>query len=133
PMGRDAAGVRGMALRRGDVVVSSDVVREGADLLVITTSGYGKRTPVEEFRRIGRGGQGVRAIRLAAGRGEVVAALMVAEDEELFIVNSAAVMIRTTVRSISRQGRDATGVRVMNVNGDESVASVALASDDSDD
>ncbi len=125
PMGRDAAGVRGMSLRPGDAVVSCDVVRPAADLLVVTTAGYGKRTPTDDFRRIGRGGQGVRAIRLTPERGVVVAALMVGDDDDVLVVGSGGVMMRTQVGSISRQGRDATGVRVMSVSGDEVVAAVA--------
>jgi DNA gyrase subunit A len=132
PMGRAAAGVRGMKLRTGDQVVSCDVVRDDADLLIVTAAGFGKRTQVDQFPRQGRGGQGVRGIRTTSSKGEVVTALMVGEDDELLVVNSSGVVIRTSVREISRQGRDATGVRIMNLSGDEVVAAVApvLASDD---
>ena len=75
-MGRSAAGVRGMKLRSEDEVVSCDVAREGADILIVTDAGYGKRTRIEHFGVQGRGGQGVRGIRLTQRRGYVVAALM---------------------------------------------------------
>ncbi|MEZ5260580.1 MAG: DNA gyrase subunit A [Acidimicrobiales bacterium] len=126
PMGRAAAGVRGMRLRDGDEVVSCDVVREGADLLIVTSAGYGKRTELEEFRRIGRGNQGVRGIRITEQRGGVAAAMMVGPDDDVILVSSGGVTIRTSVAEISQQGRDATGVRIMNVGDDEHVAAVAL-------
>jgi len=125
PMGRDAAGVRGIRLRDGDVVVSLDVARDEADILLVTDAGYGKRTKIERFNRQARGGQGVRGIRLTAKRGRVVAAFMVGLDEEILLVSSGGVVIRTSVREIASQGRDATGVRVMNLDGGQSVAAVA--------
>ena len=134
PMGRGAAGVRGMKLREGDEVVSCDTVREGADLLIVTAAGFGKRTDLDAFRGQGRGGQGIRGIRTNAVKGDVVAALIVDDDIDVLIVNSGGVVIRTPVREISRQGRDATGVRVMNVGASETVAAVApvLASEEGD-
>jgi len=125
PMGRSAAGVRGMRLRAGDSVVSSDVSRPDVDLLIVTDAGYGKRTKLEHFSTQGRGGQGVRGIRLTQRRGYVVAALMASLDDELLIVSSTGTVIRTAVRQIAAQGRDATGVRVMNLDEDSTVAAVA--------
>jgi DNA gyrase subunit A len=132
PMGRAAAGVRGMRLKPGDEVVSCDVVRDDATLLVVTTAGYGKRTPLDEFRRIGRGNQGVRGIRTTEQRGGVAAAMMVGPDDDVLLVSSGGTTIRTAVAEISLQGRDATGVRVMSLQGDEQVAAVApvLGGDD---
>jgi DNA gyrase subunit A len=124
-MGRDAAGVRGMRLREGDEVVSVDVAADDRDILLVTNAGYGKRTKLDRFNRQARGGQGVRGIRLTARRGTVVAAFMVGLDDEIFLISSAGVMIRTGVREISSQGRDATGVRVMQLSDDQEVASVA--------
>ena len=125
PMGRSAAGVRGMRLRAGDEVVSCDVTREDADLLIVTDAGFGKRTKLDHFNAQGRGGQGVRGIKLTQRRGYVVAALMASLDDELLVVSSAGVVIRTAVREIAAQGRDATGVRVMNLDDGQSVAAVA--------
>jgi DNA gyrase subunit A len=125
PMGRSAAGVRGMRLRAGDELVSCDVAREGVDLLIVTDAGYGKRTKLEHFNAQARGGQGVRGIKLTQRRGWVVAALMASLTDEILIVASGGVVIRTAVREIAAQGRDATGVRVMNLDVGQSVAAVA--------
>ena len=127
-MGRSAAGVRGMRLKEGDELVSCDVAREGVDLLIVTDAGYGKRTKLDHFHAQARGGQGVRAIKLTQRRGRVVAAIMAALDDEILIVWSAGVVIRTAVREIAAQGRDATGVRVMNLDEGNTVAAVAPVS-----
>src|SRR5580692_2905133 len=131
-MGRDAAGVRGMRLRSGDEVVSLDVVRPDADVLIVTDAGYGKRTKTDHFSSQGRGGQGVRAIKLTAVRGRVVSAFMAGLDDEILLVSTGGVVIRTAVREIAAQGRDATGVRLMSLDAGHSVAAVAavFAEDD---
>ncbi len=125
-MGRDATGVRGVKLKDDDRAISLDVVRDDADLFVVTDTGYGKRVKVERFHRQGRGGQGVRAIKLTAVRGFVVAAFMVHLDDEVLLASSGGVLIRTPVREVSSQGRDATGVRVMNLDEGHAVAAVAV-------
>ncbi len=132
PMGRAASGVRGMKLRDGDEVVSCDVARDDAEILMVTEAGYGKRTELAKFNQQGRGGQGVIGIRLTGKKGEVVAAFMVGDDDEIVAVSSGGTTIRMPVNEISSQGRDATGVRLMNVDEGHRVASVApiLASTD---
>jgi DNA gyrase subunit A len=125
-MGRDATGVRGIKLKADDRAISLDVVREDADLFVVTDTGFGKRVKTERFNRQGRGGQGVRAIKLTAARGFVVAAFMVRLDDEVLLASSGGVLIRTPVREVSSQGRDATGVRVMNLDEGHAVAAVAV-------
>jgi DNA gyrase subunit A len=132
PMGRSAAGVRGMRLKAGDELVSCDVAKDGVDLLIVTDAGYGKRTKLDHFHAQARGGQGVRAIKLTQRRGRVVAAIMASLDDEILIVSSAGVVIRTAVREIASQGRDATGVRVMNLDDGQSVAAVAPVTAGSD-
>jgi DNA gyrase subunit A len=124
-MGRAAAGVRGMKLKAGDEVVSCDVSRPDVSLLVVTDAGYGKRTQLDKFNPQGRGGQGVRGIKLTARKGRVVAAFMVDIEAEIFLISSSGTLIRTAVREISSQGRDATGVRVMNLDAGQTVAAVA--------
>ena len=114
-----------MRLREGDEVVSAGVARDEADVLIVTDAGFGKRTKVERFARQTRGGQGVRAIRLTARRGHVVAAFMAGLDDEVLLISSAGVTIRTAVRQIPSQGRDATGVRVMNLDSGTEVAAAA--------
>ncbi|CAB4804342.1 unannotated protein [freshwater metagenome] len=153
PTGRTASGVRGMRLKANDAVVGADSIAaaselsdqvadsEGADpaetlrLLTITDGGYGKRTELEEFSRQRRGGQGVRAHKIHAARGRVVTGFLVGEDDHLLMINDGGVVIRTKVSTISIQGRTASGVRVMNLDGESKVAAVArvLTGPDSED
>jgi DNA gyrase subunit A len=114
-----------MKMRAGDEVVSLDTCRDEVAMLIVTDAGYGKRTQLEHFNRQGRGGQGVRGIKLTARKGSVVAAFMVNLDDEIFVINSVGTVIRMPVREISSQGRDATGVRVMGLDDGQSVAAVA--------
>src|SRR5665213_1358536 len=132
-VGRDSMGVRGIKLRGDDKAISLDVVRDEADLFVVTDTGFGKRVKTERFNRQGRGGQGVRAIKLTAARGFVVAAFMVHLDDEVLLAASGGVLIRTPVREVSSQGRDATGVRVMNLDEGHAVAAVAVVPTEQED
>ena len=125
-MGRAAAGVRGMRLRVDDRLVACDVSRPEVDLVIVTDAGFGKRTKLERFGRQGRGGQGVRGIKITERRGVVIDALMASIDDELLVVSSAGIVIRMAVREITAQGRDATGVRVMNLEEGQRVTAVAL-------
>jgi DNA gyrase subunit A len=131
-VGRDAAGVRGIKLKADDKAISLDVVRDDADLLCVTDNGYGKRVKTDKFNRQGRGGQGVRAIKLTAARGFVAAAFMVALNDEVLLASTGGVMIRTAVREISSQGRDASGVRVMNLDEGHHVATAAYVPADTE-
>ncbi len=131
-VGRDSMGVRGIKLRGDDKAISLDVVRDDADLFVVTDTGFGKRVKVERFNRQGRGGQGVRAIKLTAARGFLVAAFMTRLDDEVLLASTGGVLIRTPVREVSSQGRDATGVRVMNLDEGHSVATAAVVPADED-
>jgi DNA gyrase subunit A len=132
-VGRDSMGVRGIKLRGDDKAISLDVVRDDADLFVVTDTGFGKRVKVERFNRQGRGGQGVRAIKLTAARGFLVAAFMTRLDDEVMLASTGGVLIRTPVREVSSQGRDATGVRVMNLDEGHSVATAALVPTEEED
>ena len=125
-MGRSAAGVRGMKLKTSDdAVVSCDVARDDTAILLMTEAGFGKRTQLDKFNTQGRGGQGVRGIKLTGKKGVVAAAFMVGIEDEIVAVSSGGVTIRMEVREISSQGRDATGVRIMNLDDGQTVASVA--------
>ncbi|NQY57553.1 MAG: DNA gyrase subunit A [Ilumatobacteraceae bacterium] len=131
-MGRTAGGVRGMKLKSvDDRVVSVDVARDDTAILIVTEGGFGKRTQLDKFNTQGRGGQGVRGIKLTGKKGTVVAAFMVGLDDEIVAVSTNGITIRLSVRDISSQGRDATGVRVMNIDDGDAVGSVApiLATD----
>jgi len=125
PMGRSAAGVRGMRMRGTDEVVSVDVASDDSSILLVTESGYGKRTQISHFARKGRGGMGMIGIKLTGKKGRVVAAFMVGLEDEIVVVASGGTTIRMPVREISSQGRAATGVRVMTLEAGQVVASVA--------
>ena len=113
--GRSTQGVRGVRLAEGDEVVGAAVTLDGDEVLMLTSGGYGKRTKAAEFRTQKRGGKGVKAIHLTRVRGELVGATAVRPGSEVVVVSSAGVVIRTKTDSISRQGRPARGVKVMNV------------------
>jgi DNA gyrase subunit A len=102
--------------------VSCDAIATDSDLLLVTDSGYGKRTKAAQFNVQARGGQGVRAITLSEKRGFVVAAFMTSINDEIILISSGGVTIRTAVREIASQGRSATGVRVMNLDAGQNVA-----------
>ncbi len=132
PMGRTAAGVRGMKFREGDELVACARAQEDTRLLIITSEGYGKQSELDQYPIKGRGGLGVRGIRVNDKKGQVVAAFMVADGEEIMLIGDGGTLIRTAVDDISTQGRDASGVRVMNVVEGHRVAAVArvLASEE---
>lgn len=124
--GRATSGVRGMRLKAGDLVVSADVVDKSREILMVTDRGFGKRTKPSVFPLQQRGGQGVRSIRVVQQKGSVVGAFFVRLDEEVLIVSTSGVTIRTTASQIASQGRDATGVKVIQLDAGQVVASVGL-------
>jgi DNA gyrase subunit A len=129
PMGRDATGVIGIRLaRRDDRVVGMGVVAPGADILVLTETGYGKRVALSDFRSKHRGSQGVRLISLEGSKSGGVAAveLVTERDEELLLISSGGQVVRTDVQSINRYGSAARGVIVMRLNPGDSVAGIAV-------
>ncbi|HSJ29536.1 MAG TPA: DNA gyrase subunit A [Acidimicrobiia bacterium] len=119
PMGRATQGVRGIKLRDGDEVVAATSNVEGDEVLLVTSGGYGKRTSMDQFPRQGRGGIGVKAFKLTKVRGELIGARAVSPDDEIFLISTTGTGIRTAVKSISRQQRLATGVKVIDVGGGE--------------
>ena len=126
PMGRATAGVKGITLKDGDDVLSMDVVRDTADLFLITEKGFGKRTALAQFRAQGRGGQGVIAMKTDGDRGRLAGVRVVRPDlHEIVIVSNFGTTIRIGAESVSRQGRSAQGVRVMNLRSGDSVSAVA--------
>jgi DNA gyrase subunit A len=125
PTGRATAGVKGMRLRQGDEVVAADLYRRGAVMLFVSSSGHGKRTKLDLFHRQGRGGQGVRGMKITASRGSVVAAFTVTDDDEILVFSSGGNIIRMQAAEVSVQGRDATGVRVARLGDGETIVAVA--------
>ncbi|MFN8519171.1 MAG: DNA gyrase subunit A [Chloroflexota bacterium] len=129
-MGRDARGVIGITLaRKGDQVVGMEVIpSHQADILVLTDTGYGKRVPLSEFRTMGRPTQGVRLISLEGSKTGDVATVRIVEetDEELLLISSAGQVVRTDVKTVSRQKSAARGVIVMRLNDGDEVAGIAV-------
>ena len=132
PMGRDTRGVRGVRLREGDEVVSAATITDGAEILILTSGGYGKRTAMTEFPLQKRGGIGVKAMKLTRVRGELVAALAVNSDDHIFVTSSDGIVIRQGAGEISRQKRASTGVKVMNLDAGTKLAAAALVPRDDD-
>ena len=133
PMGRTATGVIGQRLDDDDEVVACDVVSAGEEVLVVTEFGYGKRTKLSEFPRKGRGGKGVIAAKLTRPRGQLVGAVVVHPDDEVFLISDNGVVIRMQIKTISRQGRPATGVRVMDLGDGAKVSAIAPVVGEADD
>ncbi len=127
PMGRDAAGVKGIELREGDYVVGAARAREGFEVLSITEKGYGKRTPVEDYRVTGRGGLGIKNYEITEKTGGVIGIKVVNGSEDLLLVTQAGILIRTHVDTIRIAGRATQGVIVMRFKEEgDSVMSLAL-------
>ena len=126
-MGRDTSGVRGMNVDQPDnEVLVMDVARDDQELLVVTENGYGKRTSIAEYRKTKRGAMGVGTIKLTDAKGALAGAIVVREHDELVFISQSGMVQRTAVRGISRYGRLAQGVRLMNMKDDDLVSAVAL-------
>ena len=130
PTGRDTSGVKGISLRTKDKVISALLIDDAANetILTITENGYGKRTRVDEYPLQSRSGKGVINIRCSDKNGEVVAVKPVKDEEELMVITSSGIVIRTSVNQISIIGRATQGVKIMRVNESESEKVVSIAS-----
>jgi DNA gyrase subunit A len=124
-MGRGAAGVRGIEVDEGDEVIAADVVQEGAQILTVSERGYGKRTPLEEYRLQGRAGKGIIDIKTAGRNGTVVGMLQVREGDDLLIITTKGKIIRIHAGEVSSQGRNTMGVRIIDLDADDRVGSIA--------
>ena len=123
---RLSGGVRGIKLGKDDSVVAAAVAEKGLDLLVVSELGHGKRTPIDDYPRHGRGGQGVITFKTHDKSGDLVTARMVDPEHELIMVSEGGIILRTPVKHISQQGRSTQGVKLMNVGDDDRVAAVAV-------
>ena len=131
PMGRQAFGVWGIRPKEGDVVVSMVIASEGQTLLTVCENGYGKRTPVSEYRLQGRGGQGLIDIRTTERNGRVVNLLAVSDEDEIMLITREGQIVRTQAKGISLIGRATQGVRCISLNnGDVLVSCAKIASED---
>jgi DNA gyrase subunit A len=125
PMGRPAGGVKGIRLRKGDSVIGMGVVREGADILVASQKGYGKRTELAEYRVQSRGGIGIKTMNVTPKTGPVLGMRIVDDSDDLLIITTSGQIIRQRVREIRRIGRSTQGVRLIRLDQGDQVASIA--------
>jgi len=132
PMGRATSGVIGIRFKGDDYLLSMDVVKEGSFVFTATDGGFAKRTAVTEWAPKGRGTQGVRAMKLVEERGSLVGALIVKEEDQIFAIASNGVVIRTSVSDIRPTGRDTMGVRLMNLEDEDTLVGIARAVDESE-
>ena len=134
PMGRVARGVRGMKLSGGQKVISLLVAdNETVSVFTATENGYGKRTPIAEYTRHGRGTQGMIAIQTSARNGNVVAATLVEESDEIMLITTGGVLIRTRVKEIREMSRSTQGVTLINLGPEEKLAGLQKIVDKDDD
>jgi DNA gyrase subunit A len=124
-MGRATSGVIGMRFIEGDELLGLYVVHEAEDVLVATEVGYDKRTPADQYPLRNRGGLGVITAQITEGRGDLVGALMVGPDDEVFAITSAGGVIRTRASEVRQTGRVTMGVRLMNLASGDTVVALA--------
>jgi DNA gyrase subunit A len=125
PMGRTAGGVRGVWLDKNDEVVSMLSVTGEGTLLVVTENGYGKRSPVDEYRLTGRGGKGIITVKNTPRNGPVKCLKQVGDDDELMIITAKGVVIRLPIRGVSVMGRNTQGVKLIQLDEGDNVVDVA--------
>jgi DNA gyrase subunit A len=126
PMGRNASGVKGVTLSsKDDEVIGMICLENGnSDILVVSENGFGKRSDLDEYRITNRGGKGVKSLNVTAKTGKLVAILDVTDEDDLMIINKSGIIIRTPVKSLRLQGRATQGVKLINLNDKDSIASV---------
>ncbi len=125
-MGRTAAGVRGVSLRDDDYVIGMDILTPEREVLVVSEKGYGKRTAASEYALKGRGGKGVKTLRITEKNGPLVCLRTVTGEEDLMIMTNKGVIIRFHASDVSQTGRGALGVRMMRLDQDAIVSSLAI-------
>ena len=132
PMGRTAYGVKGITLREGDEVVAMEVVRPGSTLLTVTENGYGKRTELDEYRVQSRGGVGIINIQTTERNGRVVGMASVHDEDEFMLITQQGKILRTVARDIRTIGRATQGVRLIEIDADDRVVSLARLAEKDD-
>jgi len=133
PMGRVTRGVIGIRLGKDDKVVSMAIVGEEGNLLTITENGYGKRSPIQDYRKTHRGSKGVRTIVTNERNGKVIYVKEVVDEDEIMVTSKEGMMVRIPVEGIRVQGRNTMGVRIMRLNEGDKVVSVAKIMEDNED
>ncbi|EDX55258.1 DNA gyrase, A subunit [Bacillus cereus W] len=129
-MGRNAAGVKAITLGEEDQVVGMEIVEEDVNVLIVTKNGYGKRTPIDEYRLQSRGGKGLKTCNITDKNGKLVAVKSVTGEEDIMLITAAGVIIRMPVDQISQMGRNTQGVRLIRLEDEQEVATVAKAQKD---
>ncbi|EAE8619295.1 DNA gyrase subunit A [Listeria monocytogenes] len=124
-MGRTAAGVRGIRLREDDEVIGMEVLEDDEKVLVVTEKGYGKQTPASQYPLRNRGGMGVKTVTITEKNGNLVAMKTVTGEEDLMLMTVSGVLIRFEIETVSQTGRSAMGVKLIRLDEDEKVATVA--------
>ena len=124
-IGRVTRGVKGIKLDKNDYVVSMDVVEEEGNLLTITENGYGKRSPINSYRKTHRGSKGVKTIITNERNGKVLYVREASDNEEIILATKNGMIVRVAVKDIRIQGRNTMGVRIMKLNEEDKVVSVA--------
>lgn len=132
-MGRTASGVKSMNLRDEDVAVCMDIATDNEDLLVISENGFGKRTPLTEYKRQNRGGVGLITYKIGEKTGKVIGATVCSPEDELMLINTSGIAIRINVSDISVTSRSAMGVTLMRTSEEEKVVAIAKISGTNDD
>ncbi|GAA3637406.1 DNA gyrase subunit A [Microbacterium awajiense] len=125
PMGRSTEGVKGMAFRSGDSLLSASVAKDDAYVFVVTEGGYAKRTEVAQYRGQGRGGLGIKVARLNDDRGVLAGGLIVAEDDEVLVVLASGKVVRSAVAEVPAKGRDTMGVVFARTDDDDRIIAIA--------
>ncbi len=125
PMGRSTEGVKGMAFREGDSLLSASVAHDDEFVFVVTEGGYAKRTAVEQYRSQGRGGLGIKVARLSEDRGDLAGGLIVSEDDEVLVVLASGKVVRSAVAEVPAKGRDTMGVVFARPDDDDRIIAIA--------
>ena len=124
-MGRGAAGVRGINLE-DSVLVGMEIATENVGVLVVTENGYGKKTPIDEYRITNRGGKGVKTLNITDKNGLITSFKTVTDDNDLIIITDEGIIIRLSVDKISKMSRVTQGVRLINLKKNQKVSSISV-------
>ena len=125
-MGRGSSGVKGIDLNDDEFVVGAELIHENEEVLVVTDKGYGKKTPIEEYRLTHRGSKGVKTLNLTEKNGNLISLRTIIGEKDLIIVTNMGMTIRIDINQISSLGRNTQGVRLINLKDNQSVSSISL-------
>ena len=131
-MGRTASGVKGITLT-DDICVGTEIATDDLNILVVTEKGYGKKTPLSEYRETKRGSKGVKTINISDKNGKIVGFKSVEENKDLMIITNNGIIIRLDINNISQMGRVTKGVKLINIKDNNAVASISIVNQNSED